>query len=267
MGARALHPSVDVGFRLADRDKRVAAGVLAGGIAYRLFFWFLSVSLIANGALGFVDGHRVQQALVDLGVAPVVAQTVRDVSQQSESARWWVLIVGCWLVLWTGYWGAKALILVHAAVWDIPPTPIRKPWWASLGFTGSVLAFGASMALVQWVRSESHAFGLIVTLVAVAVPFAFWIVVSRRLPHRGSDWRDLLPGAVVVAAGIHGMYLFTTWFLGPKLASATDTYGLLGVVSTLLFWLYIFGRLVIGGATLNASVHDHRTSKTSPPEA
>lgn len=38
VGARETHSSVDVGFRLAERDKRVAAGVLAGGIAYRFFF-------------------------------------------------------------------------------------------------------------------------------------------------------------------------------------------------------------------------------------
>ena len=91
-GARTTHPSLDVGFRLADRDKHVAAGVLAGGVAYRLFFWFLSVSLLANGALGFADGHRVEQALLDMGVPSVVAGTMSGISEQSQHARWWVLI-------------------------------------------------------------------------------------------------------------------------------------------------------------------------------
>jgi len=86
--------SVDVGFRLADRDKQVAAGVLAGGVAYRLFFWSLSFSLLANGALGFADGHRTEQTLVDLGVPQAVVNTLRDASQQSEHARWWIVIVG-----------------------------------------------------------------------------------------------------------------------------------------------------------------------------
>jgi uncharacterized BrkB/YihY/UPF0761 family membrane protein len=182
----------------------------------------------------------------------------------SQHARWWVVVVGGWLVLWTGYSGAKAMILVHAAVWEVRPNPIRNPLLASLGFTGSVLAFAASMALVQWVRSESQTFALVATLASAIVPLWFWLVVSAQLPHRGSGWRDLLPGALVVAVGVHGMYLFTTWFLGPKLASATATYGLLGVVATVLFWLYIFGRLVIGGATLNASVHDRRHPDDGP---
>lgn len=263
LGARATHSSVDVGFRLADRDKRVAAGVLAGGIAYRLFFWLLSVSLLAGGALGFADGHRVKQLLTDSGLPPEVVEAVRDVSHDSQAARWWLIILGVWLVLWTGYLGAKALVLIHAAVWEMPPVAIHKPWWASLGFSGGVIVFAGSMALVQWGRTASLAFGVLATVVAAVVPLGFWIAVSLRLPHRGVGWRDLLPGAVVVAIGVHGMYLFTTWFLGPKLASATHTYGLLGVVATMLFWLYVSGRLVIGSATLNVSVHDHRTG-TNP---
>jgi uncharacterized BrkB/YihY/UPF0761 family membrane protein len=265
-GARVSHPSVDVGFRLADRDKRVAAGVLAGGVAYRLFFWCLSLSLLVNGSLGFADGHRSEQALLDAGVGPVVAHAVSDLSQQPQQARWWLIIVGGWLLLWTGYMGAKALILVHAAVWDMPADPIRRPLLASLAFSGSVLAFWASMAMVQWVRAENHTLGVLVTLASGVIPLAFWMVVSGWLPHRGSGWRELLPGAVVVAVGIHAFYLFTVWFLGPKLNSATDTYGLLGVVATLLFWLYLVGRLVIGGATMNAALHDHRSSAETAAE-
>lgn len=260
MAARERHPSVEMGFRLAHRDKRVAAGVLAGGVAYRLFFWLLSFSLLTTGVLGFADGERAEQILLDLGFGPVIASIMSDVSQQSQHARWWLLLVGGLLVLWSGYLGAKALVLVHAAVWGIPPPPIRKPLWASLAFTGSVLAFGASIALVRWVRSESQALGVITMLASVVVPFGLWLVASHWLPHRGSGWRELLPGALVVAVGVHAFYLFTILFLGPKLASATETYGVVGVFATLLFWLYLVGRLVIGGATLNASLYDRRSA-------
>jgi hypothetical protein len=160
-----------------------------------------------------------------LGVPPVVAQTMSDASWQPQQARWWLVIVGGCPCCGRATWG-KALVLVHASVWDVAPTPIRKQPSASLGFTGSVLGFGASMAsmaLVQWVRSESHAFGLVAMLASAVVPLVFWLAVSRRLPHRGSGWRELRPGAVLVAIGVHAMYLFTTWFLGPKLASATET--------------------------------------------
>jgi membrane protein len=235
--------------------------VLAGGVAYRLFFWFLSLSLFVNGSLGFADGHRSEEALLRAGVDPVVARTVTDLSQQSQQARWWLVLVGGWLILWTGYLGAKAFVLVHAAVWDVAAPPFRKRLWASLAFSGSVLAFVGSMAMVQWARGTSHVVGVLVALASAAVPLAFWLVVSRGLPHRGSGWRVLLPGALAVALGVHAFYLFTVWFLGPKLANATDTYGLLGIVATMLFWFYLVGRLVIGGATLNAALYDHRSDE------
>ena len=35
------------------------------------------------------------------------------------------------------------------------------------------------------------------------------------------------------------MHLFTTYFLGPKLTSATQLYGVIGVTTTILFWFYL----------------------------
>ena len=91
-----------------------------------------------------------------------------------------------------------------------------------------------------------------------------WLVVSSWLPHRGIGWRDLVPGAVLVAIGMQAFYLFATIFLAPKLANATQLYGLLGIAATVLFWLYVLGRLTIGAATLNASLYENRVA-TEPP--
>jgi len=120
-------------------------------------------------------------------------------------------------------------------------------------FTGAALGFAASMAAVRWLCTETAVLGLIV------VPQAFWLVASQRLPHRAVGWLELVPGAVLVAIGVQGLHLFTTLFLGPKLTSATELYGALGIATTILFWLYIVGRLVIAGATLNASLHEQRS--------
>jgi uncharacterized BrkB/YihY/UPF0761 family membrane protein len=263
VGARATHPSVDVGFRLADRDKRAAAGVLAGGVAYRLFFWILSVSLLATGAFGFADGEWVEDTLTELGIGPLISEFAKDLSQQSQEARWWLLLVGGWLVLWTGYLGAKALVLVHAAIWGVTPPTVRGRLWVSLAFTGSVLALLASMSLTRRLHSESAVLGVAATLVLAVVPFGLWLLASRWLPHRGTGIRELVPGAVVMAVGIQAIFLFTALFLAPKLASATQMYGVIGIVSTLLFWLYLLGRLVVGGATLDASYYEHRSGTTT----
>jgi uncharacterized BrkB/YihY/UPF0761 family membrane protein len=261
--ARASHRSVDAGFLAADRNKRVAAGVLAGGVAYRFFFWMLAVSLLGNGALGFIDTQDIQEVLTQQGVDSAIVDTI-ETAQPSGSGRWWLVVVGIWLVLWTGYLGAKALMLVHATVWGVQAPRVRNVLIASLAFTGTVLLLIGAMSAARWVRDESPTPGLIATFAVVVVPFAIWLAASRYLPHEDVGWMGLLPGAAVVAVGLEGLHLFTVYFLGPKLANATELYGVLGVVSTILFWLYIVGRLVVGAATVNASLHEQSTR--TPPE-
>ena len=133
----------------------------------------------------------------------------------------------------------------------------------TLVFTGTALTFVAAMAAVRWLREESPGTGLAATLAVIVVPFAIWLLVSKRLPHQDVGWMGLVPGAVLVAVGIEGLHVFTVFFLGPKLANATELYGVIGVVSTMLFWLYITGRLVIGAATINASLYEQRSQTAS----
>ena len=263
LGARETHRTVDAGFRAADRDKRVAAGVLAGGVAYRFFFWILAASLLANGAIGFIDGQQIQEALESMGVDSGIAESLRGSAEPSDTARWWLLAVGFWLVLWTGYLGAKAVVLVHAAVWGMQPPPIHRRLVASGAFTGVVLVFIASMAAAQWLRTTFPDLRLLTTLVVVVVPFAGWLLISQWLPHQDAGLMALVPGAALVAIGIQGLHLFTVFFLGPKLVNATELYGVLGIVSTILFWLYITGRLVIGAATINASLYEQDAATAS----
>lgn len=265
LAARETHQSVDVGFRLADRDKRVAAGVLAGGVAYRLFFWLIALSVLVTGAFGFATGAWLARVLETMGVPPVAAEVMADIARGTQENRWWVLLVGGWLVLWTGYLGGKALVLVHAAVWGVPPPPPAPPWVVSLVFTATGLALVAAMSVTAWLHSTSQALAVLAGLLSTALPGAIWLAVSRLLPHRGVTWRGLAPGALLVAVGIQVFTIFTIWFLVPKLASATDRYGLVGVAATLLFWLYLIGRLVIAGATLNASLHEQRTAAGASP--
>ena len=58
---------------------------------------------------------------------------------------------------------------------------------------------------------------------------------------RGATVRDLVPGALLVAAGTVGLYWFNVLYLNKKVASASEAYGALGVAATGLLWLYLIG--------------------------
>ena len=97
------------------------------------------------------------------------------------------------------------------------------------------------------------------------MPFGFWLAASRALPNRAASWIELAPGAALVAVGLQAMHLFTTYFLGPKLTSATQLYGVIGVATTVLFWFYLGGRLIIAAATLSTSFSDRHSNPSEVP--
>ena len=259
--ARKSHASVDVGFRTAERQRRVAAMVLAGGIAYRIFFWLLAVSVVVGGVLGFFDPNAVQSALEKHGVSGWSAMAVAQIAQSSDANEWWLLLVGGWLVLWTGYTCSKALGLAHATIWEVPPPKLDRPLRSSLLFSGYTVGFILAMAGARYVREQSQDGGFAATMLVLGVAFGFWLLASHALPNAATGWVELMPGAVIVAVGLQAMHLFTVYLLGPKIESATQLYGLLGIVTTLLFWFYLGGRLIVSAATVNAEFADLRATR------
>jgi uncharacterized BrkB/YihY/UPF0761 family membrane protein len=122
-----------------------------------------------------------------------------------------------------------------------------------------------------WLRDSTPLTQTLVFVLMIAPLAGLWLLLSLRLPHSTASWRALLPGAFLVAIGfqaVHGLILF---LLGPKLEKATSLYGGLGVVATLLFFMYVVGRIVVTAPILNSSLHEellrtnvHERTSSSP---
>ena len=262
VSASERHLSVALGFRAAERNRRVAAAVLAGGFAYRLFFWLLALSLVAGGVFGLLGGDSTEQALEKAGIPGAVISTVGQFASDSGSARWWLLGLGLYLMLWSGYTGAKAASLVHALIWDEPPAKLTRPILSAIWFSGVLLSIYL-IVLGTWWLYDTDALAAVVGVIVLVAPLtALWVVVSLRLPHGDADWKALLPGALLMAVGLQVLHAATLWFVVPKLDKSSSLYGPLGGVATLLFWMYMAGRLVVTAPILNASLHEERRRKS-----
>ena len=181
-GASERHVALAVPIRAVERNRRVAASVLAGGLAYRLFLWLLPFGLIVGGALGLSNANDTEDAVDGGGVPAAISNAIGDASRAANSNSWWLLAVGVPLLLWTGFTGAKAVVLVHSLVWDEPP-PKPKPV-GSLVFTGMVCAAIITVALSSWFADVAwHG------LLAAALP-----------DLRG--WREFRPAHRAVALGL-----------------------------------------------------------------
>ena len=261
---RPNHASVEVGFRLLVNDRRIAGGVLGGGLAYRLFFWVLALTLLVCGGLGFADhaGDNVTTAATDAGLTTAVAGTISNAAQQSDSGRWWLLLIGTYLTLWFSWSLLRALRLVHAAAWGVPVTPLRNAPRALACVLAAPIVLGVTVWAAGWVRAnDPSSLGLVATLAVGAVLAALWLAVSRNLPSEEVPWTALVPGALVVAVGLEALHLFVVYFLANKLASSSSLYGGLGLAGTMLFTLFLIGRGIIGAAELNAVVWDVRSER------
>lgn len=259
---QSRHASIDVAFRWLFRDKEIAGGVLGGGLAYRFFFWVLALSLLTAGGLGFASrsDENVEALAADAGLGESVQSTVATAAAQSESGRWWLLVLGGFFTLWFSFGLLRALRLVHSAAWRIAPQPLRKAPRA----VALVVAFPFALALLSggagWVRDNVGFFpGLLATLATCAGFGLLWLWISMHLPAQDVPWTAFLPGAVVFAIGLEALQLVTVYYLAERLANQSELYGALGLAASLLFFLFLVGRGVVWSAELNAVVWELRS--------
>ena len=258
---RPRHATVETAFRCVIRDKRIAGGVLGGGLAYRLFFWGLGMVLLVSGGLGIAwhSGTAVGQDAKDVGLGSAVAHSVTTAARESQAARWWLVLAGIFLSLWFSYGVLRALRLVHSAAWQIlPPPPRNVPKAVFAVLATPVIALLLSTA-AGWMRANTSALaGLVVTLLVTFGFVLIALVVSMRLPSRDVPWTAFIPGAVALGIGIEALHIFTVYFLAHRLANASELYGTLGLGATALFYFYLIGRGIVWAAVLNAISWDVR---------
>jgi uncharacterized BrkB/YihY/UPF0761 family membrane protein len=248
------HMSIAVPLRAVERNSRVAASVLAGGIAYRIFLWLVPFGLVVGGAFGLGDAAGIEDALAQGGIPGAVVNAIGDIASAADANAWLLLLAGVPTLLWEGYSGTKALQLTHSLVWNDPP-PRTRPLHSSLVFSGVMCAFIAAVSITWWFRDASTTTQVVVFAVTIVPLAALWLAVSLRLPHGSATWKALLPGAFLVAVGFQVSHAIVVYLLAPRLESTTSVYAALGSVTTLLFFMYIVGRIVVTAPILNCSLH------------
>ena len=269
------HVSIAVPFRALERNRRFAASVLAGGIAYRLFSWLAPAVLLVGGVLGLGNAQSIEDSVAEGGLPQAVVDAIGAFVRDANGNTWWLLLISAPWLLWEGYKGAKALQLIHGLVWD-EPAPRSTVVKSSLAFSGTAIAFVAAVSITWWLRDVSRAEQLLVWAGMIVPLTAIWVVASLHLPHGTASWKALLPGALVVAVGFQVTHGIIVAFLGPQLDESASLYSAFGVVATILFFMWVVGRVIVTAPLLNSSLHDelqrkgcagHRPKRIRPPTA
>jgi uncharacterized BrkB/YihY/UPF0761 family membrane protein len=259
---RGRHGSVDAVFEIVERDGEVGGGIIAGALAYRLFIWLLPLALVLVAGLGIAadaSSESPQEAANSVGLASLVSSSISSAAKSPN--RWYALLIGIPILLYTTRSLLRALIGAHRLVWtELRATAPKPTVRATFELLGVMIVLFVLAGLGTTAKHESILLGILATIL-IALPYAaVWLLISMHLPHRDATWLALLPGALLFGIGLEVLDAVAKYILGPYSIEKQGTYGALGVAAVILLGLYFVGRLVVFAAAVNATLWERRTA-------
>jgi uncharacterized BrkB/YihY/UPF0761 family membrane protein len=244
-----------------ERQRLEAAGLLAGGLAYRLFFWLVPLGLVVAAVLSFwveQDEVALEDAASEFGIGGAAARSAMDAIARESHSKWYFLVAGGVLCVWFAMGVVRALMIAHSLAWRLPPEKLRRPLAASLLFNGVFVGVIVVSSSTQLLREQlgGTGVGLTFALLLLYVGVADWVM--RSLPSTARTWRAHLPGAVLLAVGLQALNLVVVLYLAPKLGRSSELYGSLGAATVVLLWLYLMARLLVAAAFVNHALWERR---------
>jgi uncharacterized BrkB/YihY/UPF0761 family membrane protein len=245
-----------------EREQMSGAGLLAGGLAYRLFFWVVPFGLVIAAIASFwvrEDRGSLTHAAKSFGLSGVATRSALSAVQSESHARWYLLLVGLVLLAYFGLGAVRALRVAAFVAWRVKPMRLRRPFSASATFSGLMVLGLAATIGTSWLRQHAPAIGVPATVGAIVVFIALALYTMDHLPHgEGITWRQQLPGAALFAVGVTGVHVFTVYYLSAKLERSPKLYGTLGAATVVLLGLFLIARVFIAGMFLNATLARQR---------
>jgi len=248
------------------------SAITAAAIAYFATFSLFPLTLlsiaIASLDLGvLMDQHIIVQRLEF--IAPALGQLLGKNIDEIIQARGSVTMLAIIGLLWSASTVFYTLTQTLHEIWG---SKRRRPFWKTRGlaillilvFVGPVL-FMASIAgslvtnLRIWLPNLTIPFsGGIGLAAAVLLDIALFMALYIILPHAGSSWREILPGAI--GAGLLWEFAKKTFlfFISTYISVSNMVYGSVAAIIAFLVWAYLSGHIFLFGAYLSVSYSQQR---------
>jgi uncharacterized BrkB/YihY/UPF0761 family membrane protein len=258
---------VDTVVGVVRRERPVAVGILAASLAFRLFALMIPLIYVLVAGLGFAARSSAGKGTARPGdeLADLVVASVADASTSSQRARWLALILGGVATLVAAAAVLEVLRWVHLLAWRMAPSRSRASPWLVLGLIAGVAVVAATSTVAEQARADAEGLASELTVillsagVQVVVLAVLWLALSLRMPRPPTvPWTSLVPGALLFGAGFQGFSVAVSLWFAPRAARASTLYGSLGVALVLLVSLFLFARLAVAAAELNATLAERR---------
>ena len=243
-----------------------------------IFFLMAILGLLAQG-------HNLQSGL--LGYAgrfmppdayTLLEKTLKEITTKSTGLK---LAIGLVLALWSGSGGVSSIMDALNRCYHVKDS---RPYWkqklialaltialAGLTITALIIIlYGGNIAKFVGNHTGMSAY-LVLAWEIVQWPVALFFLISAFAllyfwgPDAEQDWQWITPGSLVgVLLWVGVSFIFRGYL--HYFNSYSKTYGSLGAVIILLYWLFISGLALLAGGEINSEI-EHAAAERGHPEA
>ncbi len=238
----------------------------ASALAGNAFVAIVPLLIVVASWTESSDRRDISDALVShFGLTGGAADAVQQLFARPPEHAEGVTIFGMLLILISAASFARTVQRIYELAWGLPACGARG---MLEGLGGAVVLIGSLIAVawigkVVWLATDT-VFAAVVIQTFLATPvwtLFIWLALSRRRP-----WRQILPGAVVSAAGEAVVAVITSHYVPHLITGNSLRYGVIGVAFAIISWLVIVGYLIVGSAVIGAELGvrvERRTSARS----
>jgi YihY family inner membrane protein len=254
------HPLVGFPYAVVKKFGDDQGGSLASLVAYYGFFSLFPLLLVLVTVLGFVlkGNEKLQESILNSALAnfPIIGDQLRD-DIHALSGDGLTLVLAVLLTLWGGLGVVNALQLAMNRVWDVPYRDRPNFWKRNVRAVLMVMLLGAASvgaAVVAGIVAAGGSSGWVAVggyVLSFVLNLGVFLLAFRILTARKLTWGDVLPGAVVAAVAWVLLQALGGIIVAHQLQSASQVYGLFGMVIGLLAWMSLGATVTIYSAEIN----------------
>jgi membrane protein len=203
-----------------------------------------------------------------LGLTGTTATLFHSVLVGGKDHKFGVVVLALLNLVFFGLGFPRVLQLAHARSWAID---LRKNAVIDQARYLTVLLVVLAMSFLFMLQTRELLgqpawIGWVLTVCWIAILIGFFVWAPHLLLHRRVPASSLLPGAVFTVLGLIALRLVSSLVLAHWLTSYSNSYGALGIVMAIFFWIIIGGTILVLAAALSPALahrRDLRQAQTS----